>query len=687
MCHLTNPVGAAIGELQKRRGGRYGGNGGIIHYAGDIYDIGCDSHVDHLLLDYYLTGYRRAWDVLQEEAEFYLWKDTQPGGALHRWAHRMTGGTMRTMIALYRATWDERYLEIARRMADFCYENQDDEGVIRHDDVYMLPGMLTYYQTTGDERMKDLILRCMRRQAKVGRDESDPRSFGFYGLSTAYFLTGDPSYLGWAERWRRGFLECVQETDDPLWRGQPTGEWDYCYLTLHLLYMPYYLEALATLDGPIQPATRDNAITSGEIILRREEQKPFSAVVEWFCYDGRYSSGVSVACLDRYLARYPATARVVLRGPGGDEIAAAPIAIAEGRRSGKVTLEAPAGPPGSCRVGIEDVGGLHLKLRLASTDLTKWAYTTRDEYLACADAYYFYVPPDAESFELSFKTLALRRPVTFAVHDPTGKLLREEEITYQSTPQRDYVRWSLDAPPAQRGKLWRFSVAPSNPDIEQTYLRFAGVPPVVWTTPEAFFAPDEDAIKPRPRAEPVPLPYPAAGTTRRIEPGQALAIPRGQAAEGGRYENLAAQQGTLEFWLRPEWPLDDISDHTIASCGRMRLHRRSRIGTYFALGGHRQSGLVTEPGQWYHLAATWDAGGPGREPEVWLFVNGIKTGSMMGGGRDPLGDWTGDTLTIGGDVPFTIDDLRLSDVVRYADDFEVPAPPEADEHTLLLERF
>ncbi|MFQ5811530.1 MAG: hypothetical protein ACE5JM_18075, partial [Armatimonadota bacterium] len=54
MSHLTSE------ELGKRRGGRFGGNGGILHYAGNIYDIGCDSHVDHLLLYYYLTGYRRA---------------------------------------------------------------------------------------------------------------------------------------------------------------------------------------------------------------------------------------------------------------------------------------------------------------------------------------------------------------------------------------------------------------------------------------------------------------------------------------------------------------------------------------------------------------------------------------------------------------------------------------------------
>jgi hypothetical protein len=361
--------------------------------------------------------------------------------------------------------------------------------------------------------------------------------------------------------------------------------------------------------------------------------------------------------------------------------------VAEGQKSGKVLIEAPEGPPGSYRLGVEDPGGLHLKLRLASTSLDKWAYATQDEYVACADAYYFHVPAETTAFELSFKTLALRRPVTFAVYDSAGKLRQEEEISYGSTPQADYRTWSLLVEPAERGKLWRFSVTPASPEVEQTYLRFVGVPPIIWTSPEAFFPPDEDAVKPRERSQPVAEPYPAAGGALRVEPGGAFTIPRGSAVAGGAYEHLDPRQGTLEFWFRPEWAPDDISDRTIACCGPMRLYRRSRIGTYFALGGTRQSGLVTEPGHWYHLAGTWDAGGLDRAPETQLFINGIKTGSMMGPAREALGDWTEDGLAIGGEVPFTIDDVRVSKAIRYTDDFDSPAPPTDDGDTLFLERF
>jgi hypothetical protein len=623
----------------------------------------------------------------------------------------MTGGALRTMTALYQATWDERYLKLAQRMAEFCHQNQNEQGVIRFDDVYMLPGMFMYYQATGDERMKDLILRCMRYQAWAGRDEADPRSFGFYGLSMAYFMTGDPSFLPWAERWKRDFVQCVMEGDDPFWFGKPKEQWDYCYLTLHLLYMPYYLEALATLEKPVQPNVLDNAVTSGEIVSQREDTKPFRVAAEWFCYAHSHFSGVTIERLDRYLARRPTRARLVLSGPGGEEVASAPVLMSEGqrankaainspelpgrakasqdKRNGRVALDVPAGPPGTYRLGIEDPGDLHFKLRLASSGLPKWAYTTQDEYLACADAYYFYVPADVEEFELTFKTLALRRIVEFAVYDPSGQVRKREQVEFAADPPAKYTVWSFKAEPAQRGKLWRFCVSPAHPLVERTYLRFKNVPPIVWTNAEAFFQPDKDALRARPRPAPMAVPYADAGEGLRIEAGKPLVIPRGERLADGRYKNIFPQQGTLEFWFRPEWALDDLADHTIVSCGQLRLYRRSQLGTYVSLGGGTyQSGFTTEPGRWYHLAVTWNAGGPGREPKTRLFINGLDmTGQVLSAPRNPLGDWTGQTITIGGGVACTIDDLRISDTVRYDGDFPLPSAPPSDEHALVRMTF
>jgi len=678
MAHLDNDA------LKKRRGGRYGGDGGILHYAGGMYDIGCDSHVDQLLLCYYLTGYRRAWDVLGEEADYCTWLDTRPGGAMHNWMHRMTGGALRTMIALYNATWEQKYLTVAERLAQICYENQDDQGVIRHDDVYMAPGLFTYYQATGDERMKELFLRCMAAQAKQGRNESDPRSFGLYGLSMAYFMTGDPSYLRWAERWRRDFLDKVQDVEDPLWRGQPKGEWDYSYLTLHLLYMPYYLDALSTLTEPVPPASKDSAITSGSVLLNRTDRKPFSAVAEWFCYDPEFCIGVTLNSFRRYIARHPTAARIVVRGPDGAEVISRPISITEGQTRGKMLIELPQGPVGLYRLGIEDAGGLHFKLRLSATEPTQWGYPTQDVYLACADAYYFHVPADCTRFTVGIKSLALRQPVKFSVYDSEGAAQMEKEITFTCEPQTDYLNYTSFPKPEQRGKLWRIAISPPNPSVEQTYLRFEGVPPIVWTSPDAFFTPTDAALATHPAPQPPTEPYTGAGANLPFLADWGIALSR--AAVGEHYGHLQAQQGTLEFWIRPEWALDDIADATLVQCGPLRLYRRSRVGTYLGLGGTNQSGFVLEPGHWYHVALTWDAGAEGREPETQLFIDGVKTGAMLSQAREPLGDWTDERLEIGGRVAFTLDDLRISSTIRYSDDFDPPRALEEDAETLYLKQ-
>lgn len=690
VAHLTKEFGGK--RFDKIRGGRYGGNGGIIHYAGDMYDIGCDSHVDNMLLQYYLTGYRRALDVLGEEADYYMYLDGQPGGAMHTWLHRMTGGALRTMTALYNHTWDPRYLTIMQRLADNCYGAQDEDGVIRHDDVYMAPGLVTYYQATGDTRMKDLFLRCMKRVASEGRLESDPRSYSFYGPAMAYLMTGDASYLGWSERWRQDFNNCINMTDDPMYHGQPKGQWDYAYLTLHMLYMPYYLEAVSTLDKPVKPITRETVFTSADALVQHAGG-PLEVGAEIYCYDPAHSIAVSFRRLKEYLALNPTQPRLVLRDAQGKEIASGPVSLFEGgtkqdlapelpgaaavtQARGRVT--APACPAGTYRLSVEDNGTLAIKYRITGSTAEKIGYATNTGYVAGADSYIFRTP-NAPKFELSFKTLALRNAITASLLDSAGKERQRQELVFTSSPQGDWVTWSVDLEPAERGKLWRLQVLPPTMQVDQVYLKFDGVQPVIWASEESVFSPDAAALQPRPAAV-AALPYPEAGSAQRIEPGKPLVIPK----DG----KLNAQQGTIEFWFRPEWTWGDISDRAILTCGQLRLHRRSNLGTYLVLGGSRQSGFVTVRGQWTHLALTWDAGAEGRPPKTQLYINGVDTtGSLLSAANAPLGDWTGPEIKIGGDVACTIDDLRISDTVRYSKDFQKPAALTQDAHTLLLMGF
>jgi hypothetical protein len=87
-------------------------------------------------------------------------------------------------------------------------------------------------------------------------------------------------------------------------------------------------------------------------------------------------------------------------------------------------------------------------------------------------------------------------------------------------------------------------------------------------------------------------------------------------------------------------------------------------------------------GQWYHVAATYE------NPYARVYVDGVASGVVYVG---TLGTLTqGATLRLGGIAGFSffggeLDEVRISDVVRYTEDFVVPtAAFVADENTLRL---
>ena len=113
------------------------------------------------------------------------------------------------------------------------------------------------------------------------------------------------------------------------------------------------------------------------------------------------------------------------------------------------------------------------------------------------------------------------------------------------------------------------------------------------------------------------------------------------------------------------------------------------------LGGHT-SQFWFEPGEWYHVAATWRLS-PGEahgEHMTALFVNGEPveqesrhrlTGAPreLPSGEFPLAE-TNERIQIG-PLDGTLAQLRISDTVRYRAPFDPPGRvAQADEHTLAL---
>ena len=679
MSHVTDKAHG------KRRGGRYGGNGGIIHYGGNMYDIGCDTHVQQLLYAYYLLGYRRAWDVLMEEAEDFLWLDeNNASGHLRRYAHRMTGGSMRAFIALYRATWDERFLALARRLADHCYENQSPDGTIRYDDVYMAPGLFTYYQATGDRRMLELFLRCMRKQAQTSLPMSDPRAYSFYGPAMAYFTTDDPSYLARSVKWMSDFAACIDENDDPFWRGHTKGYWDYCHLTVHTLYMPYLIEALSTCSEAVEPRP-DSPVTGGSIVLRRPTTEPFRVSAVWGCYSPTFSNGVPLRRWEAYCKRYQPSARLVVTDPQGREAAAQPFPVAAAL--GEVAIEVPPGPPGDYRLSLKSDYGLPLKLNLMHTSLDQYVFDVSQGYVAFGERHYFMVPKGRTHFALGLKAQALRCKLGVRIFAPDGKEAATWEKDLGSSPLVDHATIEWDVPKEQDGQCWSLCVTPGGKKVERVYLKFDG-PAYVAPSPATFFIPRVEPPR-EGRGQAPEGPTPPPGKRLALGPGHALLISRGRELGEGRYERLSAKEGTIEFWLKADWDPHDLRDRGLLSCGGLRAYRRGAIGTYVLLvKPMRQSGFVLSPKRWHHVAIVWtmEAEKTGI-PDARLFVDGVAFGQFNWAAQGDLGDWTAPDIRLGSERAIEVDDVRISGTARYSDDFS-PAPlGEPDRETLAQLKF
>jgi hypothetical protein len=169
---------------------------------------------DDYVYMYWLTGDRRALDVLQEWGELVADKPGafkwEPGMALGN-DIRNSGMQLHRLSMLYQATWDERYLKLARIVADayapittpaeVAISENDRKNLGANRDLpfhtangWAIEGLWQYYQCSGDERL-GVVLKAFIERA---RDYDGGIGWG-YGpirpMTFGWLLTGDESYL------------------------------------------------------------------------------------------------------------------------------------------------------------------------------------------------------------------------------------------------------------------------------------------------------------------------------------------------------------------------------------------------------------------------------------------------------------------------------------------------------------
>jgi hypothetical protein len=168
--------------------------------------------------------------------------------------------------------------------------------------------------------------------------------------------------------------------------------------------------------------------------------------------------------------------------------------------------------------------------------------------------------------------------------------------------------------------------------------------------------------------------------------------------------NLDLKKGTLEFWLKCNFPKkltanDNQALHYIfdlptnltdknGNSKRITLVVREyrlddgstgKVFHYFVAGEDKENKDISckidwQPGEWHHVAVTWD------DDEATLFLDGAKKGScvinkgLFGADRSVLkgdfmigGLWNGDNKQ---GPEGLIDELRISNTVRYVEDFK-----------------
>ena len=150
-----------------------------------------------LLEHYFLTGDRRTLEAAVELGDFFA-KDFQKPSALGN--ERQIGWGLISLLPVYEATWDPRYLQAVKATLDRLIAGLDARGHfnIRWDNriAFMsgiaATGLIYVHRATGDDRVADAALRVIRR-AKGFYPEYMGRTLE--ALAWAFQRTRDPEYL------------------------------------------------------------------------------------------------------------------------------------------------------------------------------------------------------------------------------------------------------------------------------------------------------------------------------------------------------------------------------------------------------------------------------------------------------------------------------------------------------------
>lgn len=264
------------------------------------------------------------------------------------------------------------------------------------------------------------------------------------------------------------------------------------------------------------------------------------------------------------------------------------------------------------------------------------------------------------------------------------------------------------------------------------YVKFNNVPPVIsYLTPKRFFTIEKFmpvVHKDKEVSDDKEIFVDGVfGKGLQLTNKNYVSIPRGTKLSESLYEQFPGYKGTIEFWFRPNWSVFDrtLEQHIrytvpLFNAGDVFLqyelklaensHAKSNIElwcghrTYVFKGRKSRFGnygrYYPREGEWTHIAATWDIDLE-ENYGVWhshfyVFINGVKHEWLGGVPAQLRAEGKVKNFTMGTinemiklmPANGTFDELRISDIARYKDDFEIVREPFAvDKNTKALMHF
>jgi hypothetical protein len=702
------------------RVGEYAGTGkGLpMYWAEDSQShIWGSSDFHNYMWLYYLTGERRAKEVIEEYARSVkqIW---EPERAMRN--ERVIMAT-RLRAQCYEFTLDPELKELTEAYTGLFYDpeaamhigNKQDGGSY-YKIFSNVRGLIDAWEILGNPRCLDLAMRAAEISwqndlGDTGGDRSYNPGLAFYG-NFLYTLTGEPRYAqAMAISLRQLVAEIIMGNPQFL---KETASDKRMTFGLQAERTSLILEADLALDVLARSGADTNMLCSWvgynhiasdignyakpKVVFRRFPDTSttlyFASLVRAYGYQYPFDplegkakldplpghEGVRLKCLEPETGgrhNYGYDLIQLMERTGGSGILCIPKDVPAAYNTFEISLPSSAG---------YILAGAKIPMVLYAPGywMPSWQQLPPVRY-------YFNLPKDSHDAQIFFGG-------NTKLFDPAGNLLGTNGI----------VNSWVNLPGSKPG-LWSFE-----PMEEAKAVRVRNLPPFfavgdsnLYFTPEIAWAREpipEPARKILPGMNYVPGPGSAQTNQAVYLPGWShIQIPAGlphPSGDGNVY--LPCKEGTIDFFAKPaDWDsldpaarppfggdffkiletkgleLDYCLKPEFYGPGKLRLYMEER-GVDFS-----RHGAIFERDKWAHIAVVWGRG------ILAAFING-KLGAeapakIEGGLLPPMKE-----LNVGRSM--IMDELRISDIVRYTADFQAPLPGTEftlDEHTRALFHF